>query len=317
MASAGDVNGDGYADLVVGADGRRVYRGSAYVYLGSAVGLPIRPSLSLTSPLTEADPFGYSVASAGDVNGDGYADLVVGATAGAGRAYVYLGSAVGLPISPSLSLSGDLDYFGYSVANAGDINGDGYADLVVGAPRNGPAHIYLGSAMGLPARSSLSLTSPDGAYSDFGTCVASAGDVNRDGYADLVVGAPYALNRSGRAHVYFGAPTGLPSSPGISLSGPDPFGDFGTSIASTGDVNRDGYADLIVGAYGSTGRAHVYLGIATGLPLSPSVSLDFPDGRGGLFGYSVASADDLATTRPAWGLSRVWTWTGATARRRM
>jgi hypothetical protein len=141
VASAGDVNGDGYADLIVGAptastaeDGSA---GNAFVYLGGPDGLDSEPATKLYPSGNE--DFGISVASAGDVNGDGYADVVVGADA-YGRAYIYLGSAVGLAATPATILrgspivSGTSDGgFGSLVVNVGDVNGDGYADLIVGA----------------------------------------------------------------------------------------------------------------------------------------------------------------------------------------
>ena len=201
-----DVNGDGYADLVVGAPcapysgpANGCGAGRAYVYLGSARGLSGTPAMSLPGPDGTNGRFGYSVASAGDVNGEGYADLVVGADwapnsggPGAGRAYVYLGSATGLSGTPAKTLTGPdgaNGQFGYSVASACDVNGDGYADLVVGAlyaPFSGSlgagrAYVYLGSATGLSGTPATTLTGPDGAHGFFGSSVASAGDVNRDG----------------------------------------------------------------------------------------------------------------------------------------
>ena len=137
MATAGDVNGDGYADVVVGAYGYSSDTGRAYVYLGGASGLATTAATTLTGEATGND-FGDSVATAGDVNGDGYADVVVGAygySSGTGRAYVYLGGASGLATTAATTWTGEAtdNYFGYSVATAGDVNGDGYADVVVGA----------------------------------------------------------------------------------------------------------------------------------------------------------------------------------------
>jgi hypothetical protein len=256
VASAGDVNRDGYADLIVGANGSN----TAYVYLGGATGLSSTPT-TLTRPVGSAG-FGESVASAGDVNGDGYADVVVGA-GGSNTAYVYLGGATGLATTPT-TLRGPAgsSYFGLSVASAGDVNRDGYADLVVGAFGSNTAYVYLGGATGL-ATTPTTLTGPAGSTS-FGRSVASAGDVNGDGYADVVVGA-YTSNT---AYVYLGGATGLATTP-TTLTGPAGSNYFGVSVASAGDVNRDGYADLVVGAYASN-TAYVYLGGATGLATTPT-----------------------------------------------
>jgi hypothetical protein len=329
-----DVNGDGFADVVVGADGAMSRTGRVHLYLGSAAGLSSMPAQSLAGPDGAGGQFGYSVASAGDVNGDGFADVVVGADgamSGTGRVHVYLGSAAGLSSTPAQSLTGPdgaSGRFGWSVASAGDINGDGYADVVVGAPyamsETGRVHVYLGSAAGLSSTPAQSLTGPDGASGFFGWSVASAGDVNGDGFADVVVGAHGAMSYTGRVHVYLGSASGLNSTPAQSLTGPDGGGGrFGYSVASAGDVNGDGFADVVVGAWNAmsyTGRVHVYLGSASGLSSTPAQSLTGPDGGGGRFGWSVASAGDVngdgfadvvvGASRGMSEASRVYPWLG-------
>jgi FG-GAP repeat/FG-GAP-like repeat len=295
-----DVNGDGYADVVVGAWGASNDTGRAYVYLGSPSGLSTTAATSLTGPYTNAE-YGFSVASAGDVNGDGYADVAVGTDLG-GRVDVYLGSGAGVSTTPATTLTGPGNYgnFGSSVASAGDVNGDGYADVVVGAPGvsngTGRASVYLGSASGLSSTPSVVLTGPDGENGGFGGSVAGAGDVNGDGYADVVIGASGVSNSTGRAYLYLGGPSGLSTTPAAVLTGPDAYGDFGQSVSSAADVNGDGYADVVVGAPGvssGTGGAYVFLGGASGLSTTPVASYTGPGGSGGIFGISVASTGDV------------------------
>ena len=137
MAGAGDVNGDGYADVIVGAGGYSSNTGRAYVYHGGPSGLSASPAFTATGEGPD-NFFGVAVAGAGDVNGDGYADVIVGAcgySSYTGRAYVYHGGPGGLSASPAFSATGAAtgDGFGFSVAGAGDVNGDGYADVIVGA----------------------------------------------------------------------------------------------------------------------------------------------------------------------------------------
>ncbi|MBW2736372.1 MAG: FG-GAP repeat protein, partial [Deltaproteobacteria bacterium] len=318
VASAGDINGDGYADLMVSAypqDNPEVDEGTVYVYFGSATGPGTTPDITLDNPLNQAGgSFGHSVASAGDVNADGFADLIVGAAsqanpeAGEGVAYVYFGSPTGPRASPDISLDNPTDQaggrFGHSVASVGDVNADGYADVIVGAysqsnpERNeGAAYVYFGSASGPATSPNTFLDNPlDQESSRFGVSVASASDVNSDGYSDIIVGAHFHDNPEddeGAAFLYFGSATGPRTAPDISLDNPldRTGGQFGIST-SAGDVNGDGFADIIVGArYQNGGSVYLYLGSTSGPAAVPDVSLDDP--LSGLFGQSITNTGDI------------------------
>jgi hypothetical protein len=150
--TAGDVNRDGYDDIIVGASGQGKNTGSVYVYAGSSDGLSATPIFTATGE-GEHNDFGYSLSTAGDTNGDGYDDVIVGAyhyNDSTGRVYVYPGNANGLSITPILSVTGEgpASSFGRSVGTAGDVNGKGHADLVIGAcgydEYTGRAYLYLG-----------------------------------------------------------------------------------------------------------------------------------------------------------------------------
>jgi hypothetical protein len=285
VATAGDVNGDGYSDVIVGAykyDVLHSDEGRAFVYHGSPAGLGASPAWTAESNQAGAY-FGRSVGTAGDVNGDGYSDVIIGAPYfdngenNEGRAYVFHGSPAGLRLDPAWTAEGqEVDaFFGYSVATAGDVNGDGYSDVIVGAylydngeTDEGRAFVYHGSAAGL-APSPAWTAEGDQAGANFGISVASAGDVNGDGYSDVVIGAYQYDNGQtdeGRAFVYHGSPTGLAASPAWTAESEQSGGAFGYSVASAGDVNGDGYADVIVGAYKyddgeiNEGRAYLYYG---------------------------------------------------------
>jgi hypothetical protein len=289
-AIAGDVNGDGFDDVIVGADGNEAAgsnAGRAYVYFGGFQADTI-PDLILAGAAA-GNLFGAAVAPAGDVNGDGYADMIVGAynAPGGGRAYVYYGGASpdALPdrtnrayvyfggASPDttvdLTLIGEFqtDIFG-EVGAAGDVNGDGYADVIVGAPYNdaggtdaGRAYIYYGGAVP-NSTVDVVLTGAGASYS-FGYSVARAGDVNGDGYGDVIVGA----HGGNKAYLYYGG-LGMDSVADIVLNGAASGDSFGFTVSTIGDANHDGFADVVVTAYGNdaggtdAGRVYIHLGSA-------------------------------------------------------
>ena len=315
VAPAGDVNGDGHSDVILGAnlyDHGQADEGRALVYLGSGAGLST--SAAWTAESDQADAwFGYSVSAAGDVNGDGYSDVIVGAwqydngEASEGRAFVYLGSSAGLSTGEAWTAESDQGaaFLGYSVATAGDVNGDGYTDVIVGAfgysngqTGEGRALVYLGSGAG-PSTSAAWTAESDQAGAAFGFSVATAGDVNGDGYSDVIVGAPYYDNGQtdeGRAFLYLGSGAGLSTNAAWTAESDQASAVFGVPVATAGDVNGDGYGDVIIAApsydNGQTdeGRAFLYLGSGAGLSSSAAWTAE-SDQNGAQFGSSAATGD--------------------------
>jgi hypothetical protein len=317
VGTAGDVNGDGYDDVIVGAYGYgdgQTNEGAAFVYHGSATGLSTTPAWTAESNRYWA-LFGNSVATAGDVNGDGYADVIVGAPQfrrrqeDEGRAFVYHGSATGLSTTPDWTAEPNQAFaqFGYSVRSAGDVNGDSYDDVIVGAPfydngqdNEGGAFVFHGSAAGLSATPDWA-NEPDQVNANFGRSVGTAGDVNGDGYADAIVGA-YGYDNGqtdeGVAFAYHGSTGGLSATPDWTAESDQASANFGVSVGTAGDVNGDGYADAIVGAYfydhGETneGAAFLYLGTIAGLSDSRTRCPE-SDQSDAQFGTSVGAAGDM------------------------
>ena len=312
VSSAGDVNGDGYSDMIIGGPGLAGGLGKAMLYMGSATGLSATPAWSGVGENTD-DLYGHVVASAGDVNGDGYGDVIVGAPGfpnytWRGKAYLYLGSSTGLSAIPAWTKTGENvgDRFAYGAAGAGDVNGDGFSDVILGAYMfgndEGKAYVFNGSSIGLPAIANwTALGTP---YSFYGSSVSTAGDVNGDGYDEVIVGANLhdvvVNDNRGGAFAYYGSPTGPSAIPSWSAFGAHSGSQFGVSVSYAGDVNGDGYSDVIVGEYYHTsgslthaGRAYVYQGSpSTGLSTSANTIIEGSQLEGQM-GISVCSAGDV------------------------
>ncbi len=319
VAALGDLDGDGCDEIAIGAvydDEAGEDGGSVYLYFGSPSGLDSTTEELLTASDGAANwYFGQHLSGAGDFDGDGLHDMVVTAPGadGVGAVYVYPGAATGLDRSGELKLTGwdsaSGDEFGTSVSADGDLNGDGYDDLVVGdmghahdgyATRAGALYVYFGSSAGLDISTELEIYAEESRHSSLGSSVAM-GDLNGDGYDDLVAGAVDAGDWSGVVVVYYGSSTGPDIATELTVEPTDSHSQqqFGASVAVV-DLNGDAYGDLIVGAdydeefEGNGGAVYVYGGSAQGVRTPTETKITASDlGWLAYFGSPISGGYDL------------------------
>jgi hypothetical protein len=330
VGAGGDINGDGYSDVVFSATkytNGQTNEGRVYAVYGKPYGLDnVNLDVDFTyEPNIANSEYGKSVASVGDVNGDGLHDFIVGAPSidnpsnptlndAEGGAFVYLGTTGTFNNTPSWTSYGgqSADSMGHSVAGAGDVNGDGYSDIIIGSPYydqggftdNGRVDIYLGSITGLSLVPSWT-TYGTANNQQYGSSVACAGDVNLDSYSDIIIGAKNysdlsgTQNGEGAIYVYHGQNSGPTTTPSTVIEGNQAGAQFGFSIACAGDVNGDGFNDVVVGApkYNNgtvgQGRVTIYHGSPFGITSANQTLYGATINPNANFGYCVASAGDI------------------------
>jgi hypothetical protein len=304
VAGLGDVDGDGLGDIAIGAPG---FNDSSYGDEGVlyAVGGPVTGDASAALAIGTliggytGDALGYSAAALGDVNGDTYADFAVSApyTGGSesGAVYLILGPPSSV-VGPTVVTGSSGAHLGISLATAGDLDGDGIQDVLAGAPEQdgstghtGGAYVFSGDDLSTVA----TITGASGGH-DTGRAVAGLGDTDGDGVDDVAIASPGAGSATGEVVVFASLEGAVSSDDGVVVTGVDVGDQAGSALAGPGDVDGDGYADLLVGAPHrdtATGSAYLMLG-----PFESAISLSAADAE--LVGEA---ADDAAGAALAGG----------------
>jgi hypothetical protein len=324
LCNSGDVNNDGFDDLLIGARGHDVpgiQSGRVYLFNGPVSGSFSATQANATITGIDFEELGWSVHSGGDLDNDGFADLALGAhqfgdteTFSVGRVYVFSGPVTGAQAAATADgiITGEFvnDMLGTSVAIVGDVNGDGFDDLAAGAPHGpivfldpGRAYVFFGPVTGSVSAATADVILTGEADNDlFGTSVAPAGDVNGDGLADFLVGAEQTFNNGpGKAYLFLGP---LQESASAATAAATFIGEvskdsFGHSVSTAGDVNNDELDDVLIGAWDNgaggarAGRAYLFLSPLHGtIPAAQADLILTGSESGDEFGIAVGCAGD-------------------------
>jgi hypothetical protein len=308
MTTVGDVDGDGVTDYLVGAYDYQVnypppinlseHQGRAFVFSGKSGKLVF--TLDTPVPMPSA-AFGFAVSGAGDINKDGAPELLVGAFGyeGSGKAFVFSGKDATLLSTLEAPQRQIGSGFGWAVSSLGDVTGDGVPEFIVGAyGQDGDGKVFVfDGRTGALLRTLASPQPPSG--SAFGWSVADAGDLDQDGVADILVGAPYStmgkVAIQGRVYAFSGKDGRLL----LTLDDPRPVAGevFGWRVLSAGDSNGDGVSDIVVGAPYKDVGTHLSQGEAfmfSGADGSLLYALPNPAPKPyGCFGYTLAQGPDV------------------------
>jgi hypothetical protein len=283
-----DVNNDGYDDIIASGLFFQGEGDPVILFYGGPEGLPDTPDWTYVPTFSEAGFIILSGLSVGDINGDGWPDLLVNIDSDqaggeiVGSVQAVFGSPQGFGDAPDWKVFGDMANTDFGVSSStADVNGDGYDEVIIGAPSylgSGRVFVYDGGPSGPSLAPDQTLLLGQ-AGANYGFDVAGVGDLNMDGFEDVVVGAPDATlvggSPDGAAFAYLGGQVGLATTAAWNFDSNRDGSDFGWTVGPAGDVNGDGYPDVLVGDVSfsssdafqdtSEGRAYLFYGDNTGL----------------------------------------------------
>ncbi|MBN1756097.1 FG-GAP repeat protein [bacterium] len=308
ISSGGDINGDGYEELLIGAPGSFEmpdFAGKVFIYLGGKK-FRAKPDIVLSGK-EPGESFGCALTSLGDINNDGYGDIAVGAHKNSdggpetGMVYIYFGGTA-FDTIPDLTLEGDRPYewFGISLDGGADLNGDGTSDFIIGASYGGDqgagcVYLYL---PGIDITKPALILNGESAGDCYGNKVAILGDINNDGFTDFGVGLFHyshdGINNIGRVDIFKGGNI-ISKDPWLTLKGKQKDEWLGFSLSGVGNVSGDEYADFVVGIpHGGKNEEGVALFYQGGQVLRETPNVSFTGTlQKDLMGYSIARVWDI------------------------
>ena len=308
-----DINGDGFDDIAISDPWVGISMGTIHIYYGIKTGLKLTPHSIYEEDHVDGYSFGWDLDSAGDINGDGFADLISGGTyqydTSAGAVFLLYGSASGIVEQQRVEPSDGIvdDDYGRIVSGGGDINADGFSDILVASesrdtatfPHVGAAYVHYGSASGIIGEDIL-VASDIAAVDVFASALSFAGDIDNDGYDDLVIGSPFddsVASWSGSIYVYYGSVTGISSREDNRYAPDGVYGDwFGNGVWDAGDIDNDSYSDVMVYSRDqlySSNAGYIFYGSSSGLSWEHhKIKSPDPSSSEG-FMHSFASVGDL------------------------
>ena len=329
-----DVNGDGYKDVLVGAnqfDNGQTNEGRVYAFYGSSTGLAATANWTAESNLASAQ-FGKAIHCNGDYNNDGYSDVLIGAPSfkttynNEGKAYLYKGSAAGILATPTWTFVANqlTAYAGSALSFIKDINGDGYDEIMIGAytydntlTDEGAVFLFYGNGT-TPSTTPNWTKYGEVASAQLGYSLSYAKKLNNDNYGDFIIGAPgykSTLTAEGAAFIYYGSASGPQATPLVAVGG-QTSANFGKEVSSVGDVDGDGFNDVSISASlydnGQTneGSVYIYLGSSAGVSITSSwkaegnlASAQFGLSVAGDFDINGDGYDDIVVGAPAYKIT--------------
>jgi hypothetical protein len=324
ITNIGDYDQDGFEDFIVGGRQYAGWRGKTWIYSTDLTGIknktPIFTIVGEPNKLGDGICFGHTAINAGDLNNDGVTDFIAGGPGSwgnwdVGKVYVFFGNQSTLPSQAGIHDNGQIvspikyDWLGETMSSLKDFNGDGFTDVLVGAPGSpsvtgsenpfdfGHAYIYFGSNNGLSLSPNITLNDEVNG-TGFALTLNGEGDVDGDGLSDALVGGYNFDSDMGRAYLFFGSESSETNkTPDVIITAPENSYKFASNLAIINDLNNDGFDEIAVKSHSrpqfeKVSKTYIYLGNQERSFLAPdfifSADIEYDD-----YGFALKGINDI------------------------